>query len=209
MTTRTAVLLGAALVVALAAIGVGYGLWSKTLVVSGTVHTGDLNADWALTSCAEHHGWPGPLQPGEYLGKDVGSVTATIDPQDAQILHFTVENAYPSYVADCEVEYTNTGTIPVNVIATTIVPGDGLTNCTLSGNQTKTLECDQLTVVFVDGIGSQLDPDDTLASSLRIHVEQPAKERTTYEFDVLVCLAQWNESPTAEECFDAAGDSEP
>lgn len=209
MTRRTTALLAAALVVALAAIGVGYGLWSKTLTVMGTVQTGDLNADWFLTSCAEHHGWPGPLSPGEYLGKNVGSVSATIDQQNAQILHFTVENGYPSYVADCEVEYKNTGTIPVNVVATTIVPGDGLTNCTLTGNQAKTLSCDQLTVVFVDGIGSQLDPRDKMASSLRIHVEQPAKERSTYEFDVLVCLAQWNESPTPQECFAAAGNSEP
>lgn len=207
--TRTLALLAGALVLGLAALGVGYGLWSKTLTVDGVVHTGDLNADWVLTSCGELHGWPGPLSPGEYLGKDVGSVSATIDQQDPQILHFSVENGYPSYVADCEVEYTNTGTIPVNVVATTIVPGAGLTNCTLTGNQTKTLTCDQLTVVFVDGIGAQVDPHDTMASSLRIHVEQPAKERSTYEFDVLVCLAQWNESPTAQECFDEAGNSEP
>ena len=208
--TRTLALLAGALVVGLAALGLGYGLWSKTLTVTGTVQTGDLNADWVLTACTELHGWPGPVfQQGEHLGKDVGSVSATIDEDDAQILHFVVENGYPSYVADCEVEYTNTGTIPVNVVATTIVPGAGLTDCTLTGNQTKTLSCDQLTVKFVDGIGSQLDPEDALASSLRIHVEQPAKERSTYEFDVLVCLAQWNESPTAQECFDQAGNSEP
>ncbi len=209
MAKRTWALLAALLIVGLAALGLGYGLWSKTLTVDGVVHTGNLDADWVLTACSELHGWPGPLQPGEYLGKDVGSVTATIDATDPQILHFTVENGYPSYVADCEVEYENTGAIPVNVVATTIVPGAGLTNCTLTGNQTKTLSCDQLTVVFVDGIGAQLDPEDQLASSLRIHVEQPAKERSTYEFDVLVCLAQWNESPTPEQCFQEAGNSEP
>lgn len=198
-----------ALVFALAVLGVAYGLWSKTLTVGGTVQTGDLNADWTLASCGELHGWPGPFQQGEYLGKDVGSVTAAIDLLNPQVLHFTVENGYPSYVADCEVEYTNTGTIPLNIVATDIVPGQGLTNCTLTGNQTKTLSCDQLTVVFVDGIGLQLDPDDTVASSLRIHVEQLAKERTTYGFEVRVCLAQWNESPTAAECFTAAGNSEP
>ena len=162
--TRTPGPLVMALVFALAILGVGYGLWSKTLTVGGTVHTGNLNVDWTLTACSELWGWPGPLLPGEYLGKDVGSVTAEIDSQDPQILHFTVENGYPSYVADCEVEYTNTGSIPVNVVATDIVPGQGLTNCTLTGNQAKTLSCDQLTVVFVDGIGSQLDPGDSLAT---------------------------------------------
>jgi len=208
--TRTLMLLVLGLVLALASLGVAYGLWSKALTVDGTVHTGDLNADWGLATCSELHGWPGTLLPGEYLGKDVGSVEAVIDPNDAQIIHFTVNNGYPSYVADCEVEYSNTGTIPVNVVGITIIPGAGLTNCSLTGTQTKTLTCDQLTVKFVDGITLQLDPGgDPFASSLRIHVEQAAKERTTYEFDVAVCLAQWNEHPTAEECLAAAGNSEP
>lgn len=208
--TRTLALLALTLVVALGTLGVGYGLWSKTLTIGGTVTTGDLNADWDfIPPCTEFHPWPNGGNSGEYLGKDVGSVTATVDPNDAQILHFTVDNGYPSYAVDCEVEYSNTGTIPVNVVATTIVPGTGLTNCDLTGNQRKTLTCDQLTVVFADGIGAQIDPGDGQGSSLRIHVNQLAKERTSYEFEVRVCLAQWNEDPTAAECFAAAGNSEP
>ncbi len=209
MKARHAAALSLALLGALAVMAVAYGLWSKTLTIAGTVQTGDLDLNWTFTGCSEHWGWPGPFHDGEYLGKDVGSVTAEIDQYDPEIVHFTVENGYPSYVADCELEYTNVGTIPVNIIATDIIPGPNLTNCTLTGNQTKTLTCDQLTVIFVDGIGIQLDPNDTTADSLRIHVEQPAKERTDYTFDVLTCAAQWNESPTVAECFDAAGDSEP
>jgi hypothetical protein len=71
------------------------------------------------------------------------------------------------------------------------------------------LECDQLTVIFADGVGQQLDPPAFQGSSLRIHVEQGAKERTDYTFDVLICAAQWNENPTPQQCFDAAGNSEP
>jgi len=208
--SKTVALLVFGLVLVLASLAVAYGLWSKVLTVEGTVNTGDLNADWDLANCGELYGWPGPFSSGEYLGKEVGSVEWSIDPNDAQILHVTVNNGYPSYVADCEVEYHNTGTIPVNVVGTTIIPVAGLTGCTLTGTQTKTLTCDQLTVKFVDGIGGQLDPGgDPFASSLRIHVEQLAKERTTYEFEVGICLAQWNEDPTSEECFAAAGNSEP
>jgi len=207
---KTVVLLVFGLVLALASLGVAYGLWSKVLTIEGTVNTGDLNADWNLVSCGELYGWPGPFSQGEFLGKDVGSVVGTIDPNDHQIIHFTVNNGYPSYVADCEVEYSNTGTIPVNVVGVTIIPGAGLTNCILTGTQTKTLTCDQLTVKFVDGISLQLDPGgEPFASSLRIHVEQLAKERTSYGFEVGICLAQWNEDPTSEECFAAAGNSEP
>ncbi|HJX61037.1 MAG TPA: hypothetical protein VJ578_00580 [Dehalococcoidia bacterium] len=202
--TRTLMLLVLGLVLALATLGVAYGLWSKVLTVEGTVNTGDLDAEWELAGCFELNGWPGPFSPGEYLGKDVGSVEAVIDPTDAQILHFTVNSGYPSYVADCEVEYQNSGTIPVNVVGTTIIPVAGLTNCTLTGVQSKTLTCDQLTVEFADGIGSQIDPDDGAGGSVRIHVEQLAEQESTYEFEVLICLAQWNEDPTAEECFAAA-----
>jgi len=209
---RHAAAFSLALLAAMAVLAVAYGLWSKTLTVGGTVHTGDLDLNWTFTGCSEHWGWPGPFHEGEYLGKDVGSVSAEIDQDDPEIVHFTVSNGYPSYVADCQLEYTNVGTIPVNIIATTIIPGPNLTNCHLTGgqtSQTKTLSCDQLTVVFVDGIGMQLDPGDTTADSLRIHVEQLAKEQTDYTFTVLSCAAQWNESPTIDECLAAAGNSEP
>lgn len=214
--TRQAGLLAMGLLLALGTLAVAYGLWSKTLSVGGTVHTGNLDAWWTMRSCGELHGWVGWPPPddyqmpqGEYLGKDVGSVDASVDPGDRQIMHFTVQNGYPSYVADCQLHYKNVGDIPLNIIATTIVPTGNLTNCVLTGNQEKVLKCDQLTVVFVDGIGTQLDPGDSEASSLLIHVEQPAKERTNYEFDVLICAAQWNENPTPQECFDAAHASEP
>jgi len=195
----------------MAVLAVAYGLWSKTLTVGGTVHTGDLDLNWTAKLCSEFHPWPldGNAQPGEYLGKDVGRTEATIDPSDPEILHFTVHNGYPSYAVDCQVHYKNVGSIPVNIIGITIIPGSNLTNCTVSQNQITTLQCPELTVEYWDGIGSQVDPGSGMASSLLVHVEQGAKERTDYTFDVLICAAQWNESPTPQECFDAAGNSEP
>jgi hypothetical protein len=100
------------------------------------------------------------------------------------------------------------GTIPVILRGTTIVPtSNNLTNCTLivgPTGQAKTLKCDQLTVKYTDGIGVQLHPGDEEASSLTVHVEQPADQNATYTFDVLECMAQWNEAATAEQCFAAA-----
>jgi len=209
---RHAAAFSLALLAAMAVLAVAYGLWSKTLTVGGTVQTGDLDLNWTAKLCSEFHPWPldANSQPWEYLRKDVGWTDATIDQSDPEILHFTVHNGYPSYAVDCEVHYKNVGTIPVNIIAATIVPGPNLTHCTLTEKkQTKTLECDQLTVEFWDGVGSQVDPEDGEAGSLLVHVEQGAKERTDYTFDVLICAAQWNENPTPQECFDAAGNSEP
>lgn len=197
--------MGLLLVCAAAALGVGYGLWSKSLLILGTVDTGKVDARWTLATCSEFFPWPAGGNAGEVEGKDVGWTTTQIDPIDPQILHVTIHNGYPSYAVDCQVHFTNSGTIPVFMRGTTLTPvSDNLTNCTLTGNQSKTLACDQLTVKFVDNIGAQFDPGDELASSLVVHVEQPADELATYTFSVGVCMAQWNEPATAAQCFGAA-----
>jgi len=198
------------LTLALGTFGVGYGLWAKTLTIEGTVETGRVDARWDFMHCSEFYPWPGGGHDGEVEGKDVGKVFLDYLRDDAgniiddQILVFTIENGYPSYAVDCEVEFLVEGSIPVKVRGTTIVPGMGLTNCTVVGDQTKTMSCDQLTGRFIDNLGGQFDPPDYGASSLKVHVEQPAEQNATYTFDVLVCMAQWNETATAEDCFKAA-----
>lgn len=197
------------LVLSLAVLGVGYGLWSKMLIIKGTVETGNVDAMWTGVICRDFYTWPDLPQSnedfGEFEGKDVGNTLVEIDSEDDQILHVTVVNGYPSYAVDCQVHFEYEGSIPVKIRGTNIVPVSGnLTNCVLTGTQNKTLACDQLTVLFFDGIGSQLHQDDQSASSLTIHVEQPADQNSIYEFDIWLCMAQWNEEATAEECFVAA-----
>ena len=196
------------LLLALGSLGVGFGLWSNALTIVGQVHTGEVDAAWTSAGCFEFNSWPNPPRVeadyGELLGKDVGDWDVEIDPQDDQILHFIIVNGYPSYAVDCQVHFAVEGTIPVIVRGTAVFPGSELTNCTLSGSNQKTLACDQLTVIFTDNLGTQLHPGDEAASSLTVHVEQPAAENELYTFDVGVCMAQWNEGATAQECFDAA-----
>jgi hypothetical protein len=195
------------LVLALATVGVVFGLWSKVLTIDGTVNTGTVHATWSGAGCFEFHPWPFNFTfNGEFEGKDVGSTTATLDPLDNNNLILTVENGYPSYSSDCEVEYTNDGTIPFVIRGISIVPTSPLlTNCNLTGNngiggQPVTLSCDQLTVVFVDGVGQQIDPGGIEASSIRLHVEQDADQNAAYEFQVRICVAQWNEAASYAEC---------
>jgi hypothetical protein len=190
------------LLIALAALGVGYGLWSKLLLIHGTIETGRVDARWTLVTCAEFHPWPEGGIAGEFEGKDVGKTTAWIDTIDDQIIHVLIDNAYPSYAVDCEVHFQNDGTIPVIIRGTSVLPvSDNLTGCVHSGENAKSMACDQLTVEFIDNLGTQLDPNDKAASSLVFHLEQPAEQNATYAFDVQVCMAQWNEEVTAEECF--------
>lgn len=201
------------LVLSLSLMGVGFALWSKTLVVEGVVNTGRVDARWLTAFCREFHTWPNlPTSDedyGEAEGKEVGSTSFAIDPDDDQILHITLDNVYPSYAVDCSLKFEIDGTIPVIARGTTLIPipdvgTEELHNCEMTGGFTKILSCDELTVIFTDNIGSQLDPGVWGIGDLLIHVEQPAEQLASYRFDVLICLAQWNEAASAEECFAAA-----
>ena len=102
-----------------------------------------------------------------------------------------------------QVHFAVEGTIPVIVRGTSVSAGNGLTNCTLIGTNKKTLACDQLTVIFTNDLGTQLHPGDEAASSLTVHVEQPAAENAFYTFDVGVCMAQWNKRRVGPGVFGA------
>lgn len=232
------------LLVALAGIAIVAGLWSKNLVINGTVDTGDVNVDWLDPSCQDRNPWHDPdgsgtgISNGEYLGKDVGWTTGHVDSEDNQILHLTVHNGYPSYFVDCELEWRNTGSIPVNFAGYAFTYDDGLTGCVESTfNDQRILDCDQLTVVMSDTI-PQTDPGVIRSRSFKLHIEQPAEQSTctatgtgtwdidppgnngdvlqpgqlgglncttvqSYEFQLKLCVNQWNESASLYDCVDS------
>lgn len=177
----------------LGALAVGYGLWSKTLTVDGTVKTGDFNADWDWATVSDTG--DDPCTPGvnpnpcTYPPKDVGS--CDVDGVGTQELHITIENAYPSYECTITAAISNTGSIPFNVLV------DGYS------------ADPQLDIVCNDPSGQQVDPGKELEVSCWVHVTQDAKERSEYTASATLCVAQWNESPTVDECIAAAGQSEP
>lgn len=207
--TLPVLLLGIGILMLLASVGVAYGLWSETLTVDGTVYTGEVYGEWTSCICNDNgldplpDPWPYPYP--RPVRKDVGSTRCVIDQSDPRVLHLTVDNGYPSYWGNCEVHLANTGTVPVVIRGYRVVP---INFTPASGNGAGD---GQLWVRYVDGVGAQLEPcpppsgyDCENASSLQFHVEQPAQENDKYEFDVLVCLGQWNESATLDECLAAA-----
>lgn len=234
------------LLVVLAGIGIVAGLWSKNLVINGTVETGDVNIDWVDpqgnsdgpplsvdNDCTAPGGpWSNPNYPCDYPDKDVAWLDCFIDEEDQQILHFEIHNGYPSYEADCEVHFRNTGSIPVNFTGYGIVPGSDLTGCgplTTESAGELLLECDQLTIWYLDGfVGGQLDPGLPGSGSLLVHVEQPAEQSectasgdslndswfldgqtlictstVSYDFSVKFCFSQWNEDASLVDCVDS------
>ena len=230
--------LAVGLLVVLATIGIVNGLWSKNLVVNGTVETGDLRVDWDSFSDSDEDcigGAPtpfNPLFPCEFPEKDVGWAECRIDP-DKQIMHFRAYNVYPSFDADCEVHFRNTGSIPFHMIGIAIDPGQGLSNCGADVDpdpQAVQVECTEMTIRFVDNVGVQFDPGFGSSSSLLFHVKQAAEQsdcaasgdsntgapfweidknsldcdgatQVSYEFDVKLCVAQWNEAATYDQCI--------
>jgi hypothetical protein len=232
--------LAAGLLMALAAVGIVNGLWSKNLVINGEVTTGDLEVEWSRVGvCLEFWTWPDepeafPDDFGEFLGKDVGWFTVAINQTDRQILEIEVHNAYPSYAFDCELHWENTGSIPVNFIDYDVV-FEG-SSCDRSGTDEIIFDCGVFTIVIVNDIG-QVDPGEERGRSYIFHVEQPAEQSdcsatgsgtpwqiggpnplpannaagldcdpetlVDYSFQIKLCVAQWNEAATYQQCVDS------
>jgi hypothetical protein len=180
------------LIIALGTLGIGYGLWSKVLVVHGTVNTGDLNADWDSATTNDPVGTLDPcsaLNPTGCLApaKDVGSCVIT--GEGTQTLEVTINNAYPSYECTIDASITNNGTIPFNVVGARVTGLDGAPIELLGGDCTYPED-------------PQVDPPDgEFPISCTLHVLQSAAQGATYTADVTVCVAQWNEDVSVADCI--------
>jgi hypothetical protein len=199
--TTTVVLL----FIALASIGVGYGLWSKTLFIDGTVNTGSVNSiffdpftddDDVMNDVSKDIGDTGvcplygdgscdPAASGKNVArkdKDVGSCIAKLDTQDSQILNVTINNAYPSYFCTVFFHIRNTGTVPVKIQSLGLKGAD-ITAGYITGHWTEIL------------VGRQIDPgeDFMVQGDLDLHVEQSAPQSSTLTLEGKIQLVQWNE----------------
>ena len=148
MSTRKPVPVGAlfmTLVVALAAMGVGYGLWSKTLFIQGSVSAGDLNTafvsaftdddgkvDNALKDALD--AGPDPSAPGPNpirISGNLASCNASLaaenqdlDPEaGVQTVWLNIAQGYPSYWCTGWFDVSNTGTVPVALEAVQVPLG--------------------------------------------------------------------------------------
>jgi len=191
-----ALLLALLLVLALATLGLGYAHWEKLLDIDGTVNTGEVNAIWTAANTTDPVG-ANDLKDatGARSDKDVGMLECTID-ANPQILHYTIHNGYPSYYADCEVEWTNNGTIPVDVVALRAgpeggplvsIPFDTWVDLDLNGDM-----LNDINLKVVNGLLVQIDPGASDAYSVWVHVKQDAPELAVLGFDVQIQLIQWN-----------------
>ncbi len=134
-------LLVMALVLAMGMLGVGYAMWSETLTIDGTVHTGTVDVEFSQYSNddGEHGYTTGNVSAGNLDPKVPGTWTPTADPTsnppgwtgDREVknvastncglsentLTITVDNGYPCYFGSVLFDIENVGTIPVKVLS--------------------------------------------------------------------------------------------
>lgn len=192
-----------AAVLALAAIGVVYGLWSRTLDINGTVNTGNVDAVWFFDSC-------------NFVNnpKDVATVEVIPSP-DQQTLTVNVNNAYPNLLLDCELHVANTGTIPISFVSTSkganVIGPDSDSD---PGTSVKVALVDSVPQISPCAATKQNVTYGTFptgpptgcqtAFSLLVEVNQAAVQNETYSFAFELCYHQFNKSPTLQLCQDEA-----
>jgi hypothetical protein len=184
------------LVLSLITIGVGYGLWSETLVINGTVRTGNLDAEMAVLEVDRTDDETGALLGNgendntQFELKDIGQCEAVMI--NRHTMRVTVSNAYPSF--HCFVRYAvdNIGTIPFDIYGPDYFL-DGVfvgTGSFIGTNQMTVNTFPQC--LLSDAL--QIDPaHEPVICDLHFHLEQGAEERTTYTFEVKLFARQWNE----------------
>jgi hypothetical protein len=241
------------LIVVLGAIGVVNGLWSKNLIIEGTVTTGDLNADWdcGYTNDDGLDGLEGVVQGGgcaiegqfaviepdgddgrdpygsfdfpysdPFIQKDVADCILSIgdengDPPEGfgdQVAYIDITNAYPSYECTITLFLTNTGSIPFNIIGSELVidaedpieyDGCAFEVVQVDPGEEEQLECtvhilqtaEQNVCSGVTSVGTDGEDD-------WVVVTEDCTDLTIgdYSFAIQVCVAQWNEEATFEQC---------
>jgi hypothetical protein len=164
---KTSLLVVLVVVLALAAMGVAYGMWSETLNISGTVNTGTVNAEFSV----------GTISDNEIEGKDTAWCTSSLS-NDGNTFYVTMNNGYPLYECYVTFDVHNVGSIPIHIHQPTFtgVPGE-------------------LVVNFVDCYDqdTQLHTSQAAYCTLKVKVLQSASQGSTYNFSGTVFAHQYNE----------------
>jgi len=195
------------LIVSLAVLGVGYGLWADTLRINGAVATGAVNAGFSVHEVDEglvRGSAGGPADNDVNEDKEAGGIDtaecytrivapvgdiASDDAVDAvedviarpaaDFLYVLIKNGYPSFNCYVDFDVHNAGSIPIKVTKPAIGP--------VPDPRVLTVEFQRC---YEDGV--QVEPGKEVLCTLHVHVERGAVERTLYRFGATICAYQWN-----------------
>jgi len=206
------------LVLALASLGMGYGLWSKVLTIDGTVNTGEVNADFSLKEIDQSFDFNARCPPGvgglgyslgkdcddppdgsvyddmEVEGKDIAECTAVLLPglpnEGNQLMEVTITDAYPSFNCFIRYDVHNNGTIPIKVHSPEYFIGAVSYGSAIN---TAELHVNAWPTCYTNDV--QLETSQEAICDLHVHLNQDAEQGATYTFNVKIFVHQWNEEP--------------
>lgn len=189
------------LALALSTVGVGYGLWAKTLNIVGTVHTGKVDAALSVEEVDQLFDFNDRCPNGQYsIGidcdqdgflnddweveeKDIAECVAFLDKDNPAKMYVEITEGYPSFNCFVRYDVTNTGTIPIKIhspVYTNPHPDEIHFN-------------GWPPICYTND--TQLEEGEKAYCNLHIHVEQPAAMNTTYTVGIEIFGHQWNEEP--------------
>src|SRR5574341_823112 len=185
------------LLISLATMAVGYGLWSETLYINGTVNTGEVNAELSIQE-VDQGDFPFFNQNDrsddyEVEGKDIANCAVGLS-ADKKTLDITITKGYPSFWCWVEFDVHNTGTIPIKVHQPKVLGAPPQTEVSTRFQWCYHFPFSPPPPPPVDE-HPQLERSERVYCVLGFHVEQGAKENATYEFAAIVGAHQWNEEP--------------
>lgn len=168
------------LLLSLGTVGIAYGQWTDTLVISGSVTTGELDVDWIDYIC----------------NNDINPNPATIRTElvdENDTIKVMVENGYPGYAGNCMADSQVLGSLPTYIKDIDFTPGTNLTNCTTVYDQEKgsfTALCDQLWVKWTNGLNERFSVGSGEGSTLRFSIFDGARQSTDYGFTITYLYEQ-------------------
>ncbi|MEM3618047.1 MAG: hypothetical protein QXK47_03105 [Candidatus Bathyarchaeia archaeon] len=180
---------------ALIVAGFAYAHWTETLVLEGTVETGELDLTWSC-ECWDND---------DEL-KDVGDVECNIT---GDTLTITISNVYPCYEVMGTIDINNTGTVPAVLVKfhmalpeNVILKDLGGYNYELYYDADKDGEPDleelmATASLTIQGDIKQIDKEETVYISFNVHFTNPGlPENWSGTFEISLGFVNWTPPTT-------------
>lgn len=152
------------LMMALAALGVGYAWWTEQLTASGSIQTGSIDVKMENVAIVEED----PLQVGECSFNLAG---------DGKEMNISISNAYPGYNCKPVFKLNNHGTVPAKVTSVKLLGATEAIGVQASG-------------ALADK--TMLNPGISTPADFNIIVSKSAQQGSKYQFSILINVAQGN-----------------
>lgn len=161
-------------VLALAGVGVAYGIWQQTLFVNGTVETGEAEAELSVVEVYTEGDIKG-------IASCNADVIETLDEYDTLVI--TATNMFPGVSCDVVFDVTSVGSVPIHIHRPVIAPGYDTQAIAIALSDCYTQE-------------TQLHLGNSAECELDIDVLQTAdNDEATYSFSATILVHQYNIEP--------------